>query len=76
MDLSPSASSLWICLYCLGVVAIALVLSYIFYPAYTNAEGGLGCTVTILAGEECDQGKRLQIMHSATSVIFTHVYWS
>jgi len=33
-----------------GVVAILLLTCYIFYPAYTNNEGGLGCTTTILAG--------------------------
>jgi hypothetical protein len=45
----------------IGIAAIAFIASYIFYPAYANAGGGLGCTATILVGEKNDnqQGKRL-----------------
>ena len=40
-------------LFCLGIaVAFGLLACYIFYPAYKNTEGGLGCTVTTLAGDE------------------------
>ena len=39
----------------IGIVAIALLASYIFYPAYANhAGGGLSCTATVLVGEKKD----------------------
>eukprot|EP00581_Thalassiosira_minuscula_P030776 CAMPEP_0183767044 /NCGR_PEP_ID=MMETSP0739-20130205/11950_1 /TAXON_ID=385413 /ORGANISM="Thalassiosira miniscula, Strain CCMP1093" /LENGTH=361 /DNA_ID=CAMNT_0026005913 /DNA_START=123 /DNA_END=1208 /DNA_ORIENTATION=- len=36
---------------CLGIGAFILFACYIFYPAYINVGGGLGCTTTILSGE-------------------------
>lgn len=37
-------------LFCLGIVAFVLLACYIFYPAYINVGGGLGCAATVLAG--------------------------
>lgn len=33
-----------------GIVATALLATYIFYPAYANTGGGLGYTATVLVG--------------------------
>lgn len=51
------------CLACIGVVACMLLTCYIFYPAYTHNEGGLGCTTTILAGDKkIDQDNTLSLI--------------
>ena len=43
----------------LGTAVCILPACYIFYPAYANVEGGLGCTSTVLAGNDnkSNQGK-------------------
>jgi hypothetical protein len=47
---------------CIGVVVLVSIACYAFYPAYTNVEGGLDCTVTTLAGDsKIQQGKFPQI---------------
>ncbi len=42
-----------------GIVATALLATYIFYPAYASTGGGLGCTATVLVGsvKQNQQGK-------------------
>mmetsp|Transcript_15344 Transcript_15344/g.36789 ORF Transcript_15344/g.36789 Transcript_15344/m.36789 type:complete len:361 (+) Transcript_15344:123-1205(+) len=52
-----------ICLLCLGTALSILLACYIFYPAYTNIEGGLGSTSTTLAGErKSDQDNTLSLV--------------
>ena len=45
----------------LGTAVCILPACYIFYPAYANVEGGLGCTSTVLAGNDNknNQGKSI-----------------
>jgi cellulose synthase/poly-beta-1,6-N-acetylglucosamine synthase-like glycosyltransferase len=47
----------------IGSVALVLIACYTFYPAFRNVEGELGCTVTILAGEDSkNQRGKFQIV--------------
>eukprot|EP00571_Detonula_confervacea_P009482 CAMPEP_0172314330 /NCGR_PEP_ID=MMETSP1058-20130122/22255_1 /TAXON_ID=83371 /ORGANISM="Detonula confervacea, Strain CCMP 353" /LENGTH=365 /DNA_ID=CAMNT_0013028161 /DNA_START=59 /DNA_END=1156 /DNA_ORIENTATION=+ len=51
------------CLSCIVVGALVFLTCYIFYPAYTNIEGGLGCATTILAGDKkSDQDNTLSLV--------------
>ena len=47
----------------LGTAVCILPACYIFYPAYANVEGGLGCTSTVLAGNDNknNQGKSIPL---------------
>lgn len=53
------------------LVFVLIIISYIFYPAYKSAEGGLGCAVTILSGNGGgDEGEAIFFMLHVT--IFYH----
>lgn len=48
---------------CIGMAALVWLVSYIFYPAYNNTEGGLDCTATIISGDKKnDQGNILSLV--------------
>ncbi|KAL7526142.1 hypothetical protein ACHAXR_004369 [Thalassiosira sp. AJA248-18] len=51
-------------LFCIGgIIAFVLIACYIFYPAYKIAEGGLGCTPTVLVGgRSSDQEQILSLV--------------
>ncbi|KAL7533455.1 hypothetical protein ACHAWF_004507 [Thalassiosira exigua] len=47
----------------LGVVALVLSICYVFYPAFKNIEGGLGCEVTVVTGDnKNDQDNTLSLV--------------
>lgn len=51
----PNSHFLVVGVIVIGIVSLALLASYIFYPAYANnAGGGLSCTAATLVGEKKD----------------------
>ena len=49
----------------LGTAVCILPACYIFYPAYANVEGGLGCTSTVLAGNDNKNNRGKSISYDA-----------
>lgn len=53
------------------VVALVSALFYLFYPAYIIAGGGMGCSLTVLAG---DGGTNIQGENSCLARNSSHLF--